>query len=146
MSYQLIPNSSLILRLSDGASIPPDPANRDFREYQRWLAQGNTPQPAPSPEPSTEPDFTGFLDLILVSDLYQSIVAQSSTNSAVNTGLTVTMGALILASNGRPNVDGLQAGINLLFSALTYTPADIAELTSILAQANLTNIVTIPQP
>jgi len=146
MSYQLIAGSVLIKRQSDGALIPPDPGNRDFREYQRWLAQGNTPQPAPPPQPSTQPDFTGFLDLILVSSLYQSIVAQSTTNTAVNTGLTITMGALLLASNGRPNVDGLQAGINLLFSALTYTPADIAELTSILAQTNLTNIVTIPQP
>ena len=136
----------MIERLSDGALIPPDPGNREYQAYQRWLAQGNTPQPAPTPEPSTQPNFTLFLDLILVSDLYQSIVVQYTANSAVNTGLTVTMGALLLASNGRPNVDGLQAGINLLFSALTYTQADIDELTNILAQTNLSNLVTIPQP
>ena len=146
MSYRLILNSSLIERLSDGSLIPPDPGNRAYQEYLRWLAQGNTPQPAPTPEPSTQPNFTLFLDLILISDLYQSIVAQSTTNNTVNTGLTVTMGALLLASNGRPNVDGLQAGINLLFSALTYTQADIDELTNILAQTNLSNLVTIPQP
>ena len=143
--YQLTTDSSVI-RLSDGALIPTDLGNTDWREYQSWLAQGNTPQPAPTPEPSTQPNFTLFLDLILVSDLYQSIVVQSTANSAVNTGLTVTMGALLLASNGRPNVDGLQAGINLLFSALTYTQADIDELTNILAQTNLSNLVTIPQP
>jgi hypothetical protein len=143
--YQLTTDSSVI-RLLDGALIPTDLGNTDWREYQSWLAQGNTPQPAPTPEPSTQPNFTLFLDLILVSDLYQSIVVQSTANSAVNTGLTVTMGALLLASNGRPNVDGLQAGINLLFSALTYTQADIDELTNILAQTNLSNLVTIPQP
>jgi hypothetical protein len=36
-------------------SIPDDPANRHWQEYQRWLAAGNTPEPA-EPEPTpTEP-------------------------------------------------------------------------------------------
>jgi len=35
---------------SDGASIPEDDGNRDWRAYQEWLADGNTP-PAPWVEP-----------------------------------------------------------------------------------------------
>ena len=46
--YQLT-TSTYILRLSDNAFIPPDPANTDYAEYQQWLAAGNTPDPAPAP-------------------------------------------------------------------------------------------------
>jgi hypothetical protein len=35
-----------IKRLADNAFIPFDPANTDFQEYQRWLAEGNEPLPA----------------------------------------------------------------------------------------------------
>jgi len=44
-NYKLTKGSSII-RVADGASIPADPANRDYAEYQAWLAAGNTPDPA----------------------------------------------------------------------------------------------------
>lgn len=41
-------NGNIILR-SDGASIPLAVDNLDYQNYQRWLAQGNTPTPADVP-------------------------------------------------------------------------------------------------
>ena len=35
-----------ILRVNDGTWIPPDPDNRDYQEYLKWMAEGNVPLPA----------------------------------------------------------------------------------------------------
>jgi hypothetical protein len=36
-----------VLRTADQAWIPNDPANRDWQEYQQWLADGGVPDPVP---------------------------------------------------------------------------------------------------
>jgi|LakMenEpi03Aug12_release.lakeMendotaPanAssembly.Ray.scaffolds.fasta_scaffold5284339_1 hypothetical protein len=52
MSYTIIKdrygNDSSVMR-TDGLSIPFDPDNMDFVEYNKWLALGNQPLPPDEP-------------------------------------------------------------------------------------------------
>jgi hypothetical protein len=36
----------VLVRLSDNAFIPFEPANTDYQEYLKWLAEGNEPLPS----------------------------------------------------------------------------------------------------
>jgi hypothetical protein len=50
--YQLTNSSNYVQVIVEGDTrihmIPNDPNNKDWREYQEWLALGNKPKPAPS--------------------------------------------------------------------------------------------------
>lgn len=57
--YQFLPDTpfgvaTCVKRIADNAFIPFDPANTDYQEYLRWLAEGNEPLPAENLERSVE--------------------------------------------------------------------------------------------
>ena len=52
--YKLInkPNTNeanSVQRIADNTFIPFDPANTDYQAYLKWVAEGNTPEPADEP-------------------------------------------------------------------------------------------------
>ena len=52
--YKLTKNNQGIIRLSDNAWIPVNPDNTDYQAYLKWVAEGNTLQPAdPTPSANT---------------------------------------------------------------------------------------------
>ena len=52
MSYKIayfgkfLENNGHVVRLSDGAIIPPNPDNADYIAYLKWIEEGNVPNPA----------------------------------------------------------------------------------------------------
>jgi hypothetical protein len=52
--------SNCIKRIADNACVPLDPANTDYQAYLKWLAEGNTPEPA-DPPPPPDPKLVGVL-------------------------------------------------------------------------------------
>lgn len=49
MAYKWIETGKLVRRLADGACIPADAANRDWREVLGWIAAGNAIEAADPP-------------------------------------------------------------------------------------------------
>lgn len=49
MMYKLISVENVnvaVIQIETGKTVPLDPANTDYQEYLKWLAEGNTPEPA----------------------------------------------------------------------------------------------------
>lgn len=141
MTYQLT-NNSTVVRLEDHAVIPFDTGNRDYRIYLEWLAEGNTPQ-APVEAAPPGPDYLTFWDGLLISNVYQSIRAQALTTPAVLVACTEFIASFSDAKAGRANVPAIQACINYLMQAGTFTQTEIDELNALLVSANLQTLYTI---
>jgi hypothetical protein len=44
--YKLTKFPNQVFRVLDNTFIPFDPDNTDYQEYLKWVAEGNTPEPA----------------------------------------------------------------------------------------------------
>jgi hypothetical protein len=140
MSYQLT-DSGAVLRLSDGAFIPADRGNRDYREYLKWLDEGNTPEPVPVPPPA--PDYNAFWEGLMASSLYAAIREQSMVSLPMNTLGTEFIALLGDAKAGRPYEAAIQQSMLAILSIGSFTEEQLAELQAVLASSNLDQIYTI---
>lgn len=141
MTYQLTFNNNVI-RLADNVTIPFDQGNRDYREYLEWLGAGNIPQEAVENVPSG-PNYFTFWDGLLISNVYQSIRAQALINPAVLVACTEFIASFSDAKAGRANVPAIQACIDHLMQAGTFTQAELDELNALLVSANLQTLYTV---
>lgn len=87
MAYQLT-SGSTIQRISDGAFVPVDLANRDYQEYLQWAAAGNTAEPAPVISPPTTISAAAFLARFLPAEEV-AIQTAAATNPQIALGLTM---------------------------------------------------------
>jgi len=139
--YQLTTGTSII-RLSDGATIPNDPGNRDYREYLDWLEAGNTPEPAPAPPPPP-PSYTAFWDALIASSVYASIRTQSMASLRMNTLATEFIALIGDAKAGRANEAAIQASMSAVFATGTFTQEDIEEFQVALVTGRIDDIYAL---
>ena len=139
--YQLTTGTS-IKRLTDGATIPNDPGNRDYREYLEWVDAGNTPGPAPAPPPPP-PSYTAFWDALIASTVYASIRTQSMASLPMNTLATEFIALLGDAKAGRPNEAAIQASVTAILSTGTFDEEDLAEFAETLVAGQLDDIYSL---
>ena len=141
MTYQLT-TSTIIKRLSDGAHIPNDPRNRDYKEYLKWVEEGNAPLPAPAPPPPP-PNYLGFWDALIASSVYASIRTQSMVSLPMNTLATEFVALLGDAKAGRPNETAIQFSMSAIFGAGTFTEEDVEEFNDVLKIGHLEEIYNL---
>lgn len=72
-----------VIRLSDGAHIPDNLANRDWREYQFWLADGNIPLPTDPPPPvdKTSPLTNQEIEELIIAGALNAGVVTAKKNA-----------------------------------------------------------------
>jgi hypothetical protein len=74
--YQLLSGTTTVLRHSDNAYIPADPANKDYQAYLAWGAAGNTADPVAVVQPTA--------DQVLNTHLANGLVLTSTGTPALN--------------------------------------------------------------
>lgn len=82
MSGYKLTQTNTVIRLSDGAAIPPTSGNMDWHEYQAWLAAGNTPEAA-DPAPSDPVIWTPREFMALFTDAELVGIAEAKRTNAM---------------------------------------------------------------
>ena len=121
--YQLT-NSNCIIRIVDQARIPIDVENIDYFEYEKWVAAGNTPEPATSI--LLYPRYFGNdkMDKLFTPDEQIAVVTAAMTDPMVKLMYDRLLGAAYLTYEDPET----EQGLSLLVSKGLLTEARKAEI------------------
>jgi hypothetical protein len=145
MIYSLNAFGSITRALDNGATLLLPPENNgtpEWRTYQAWLSEGNTPLPAPAP-PAPGPDYLAFWDALMVSTVYASIREQSFVSLPMNTLATEFIALIGDAKAGRANEVAIQASMAAILTTGTFTAAQLTELQTALVAGHLDDIYAL---
>lgn len=123
--YKLTQYDSVI-RLSDDAWIPNDPANSDYCAYLAWLEAGNVPEPADLPVKGY-PQFRGNAKLDLFTQAEQLAVVTATMSDPLVKLMYDRMIGSAYMSYEDPETE---AGLSLLCDKGLLTPERKAEIVS----------------
>lgn len=86
MADYKLTETTTVLRTADQVWIPDDPDNRDRIEYEKWLAAGNTPDPAPPlpPLPPAAKDANARLDAGIAAAYDVAVAVKAAMQATPN--------------------------------------------------------------
>jgi hypothetical protein len=143
VNYQFLNQDQTIVgRIDDDGLMRITGDAAAWPEYQDWLAEGNTPLPAPEP-PAPGPDYLAFWDALMVSTVYASIREQSFVSLPMNTLATEFIALIGDAKAGRANEAAIQASMDAILATGTFGDNDLIELQGVLEAGNLDGIYTL---
>jgi hypothetical protein len=125
--------------------VPVDPGCKHSEEIYARAIAGEFGPVAPAPTPlSLEPDYLAFWDVLMASTIYASIREQSFVSLPMNTLATEFIALIGDAKAGRPNEAAIQASIDAILAAGTFTEEQLTELQDSLEAGNLSFIYVLP--
>lgn len=120
--------------------IPTQALDLDALQYTYdWLVE---------PLPPPAPDYGAFYAALLVSSVYQTVLAEvlSAVSPAPAGALAVFVSAIQDCLSGRANPDAMQGAIWLLLGQLHLDMVHVVELQAMLADAHLDQLYSLTPP
>jgi hypothetical protein len=116
--------------------LPRQPDPTATWDGEQWV----TPEP-----PGPEPDYRGFWDAALTSNVYQALYTLSTVDLPVNAAVTAFTASFQDAKDGRPNPGAIQSCIGLVMQAAAghLAAEHLSELQGLLDAHHLSSIYTL---
>jgi hypothetical protein len=127
------PDTAANQRLSETRTI-----DLDAGEWRwGWILEDLLPPPDPGP------DYLGFYNGLLASQVYQGVVSGSGKTGDQATAMVVFLGVIHDTLSGRVNESAFQAAIWLLLSRIQLSVEDMAELQALVDVTSLSAVYSL---